>query len=109
MPVLNMKLKSFKKVMGSDKPYIVKFTDPSCHLCVSLKPVFHKIAKEMDNKFVFGNVNITENPDLAEMFVDDGVPTIYVIKKDELFEVPYPTDSGYSYDYLTNYLINLGY
>jgi len=109
MPVLNMKLKSFKKVMESDKPYVVKFTNPSCHFCVELKPVFHKIAKEMDGRFMFGNVDVVENPDLAEMFIDDGVPTIYVIKKDELFEVPYPTDSGYSYDYLTNYLTNLGY
>lgn len=110
MPVLNMKLKSFKKILESEKPYVVKFTDPKCHLCVDLKPVFHRIAKEHDSRFVFGNVDVPTNPELADMFIEDGVPTIYIIDNEKLFEIPYPaTGGGYSYDYLDNYLTNLGY
>jgi len=109
MSILNMKLKSFKKIIDSDKPYVIKFTDPDCHLCVKLKPVFHRISKEHGDKFLFGNVDVPTNPELADLFIDDGVPTIYVIDKDRLFEIPYPKDTGYDYDYLSDYLTNLGY
>lgn len=109
MPVINMKLKSFHDVMTSGKPYVIKFTDPNCHLCVKLKPDFHRLANEFGEKFVFGNVDIIKNPKLADLFIDDGVPTIYIINKEELSEIPYPKDTGYSYDYLNNYLTNLGY
>lgn len=111
MPVKNMKLLSFKKILESDKPHVVKFTSPDCHYCVALKPLFHKIAKEFDNQFAFGNVTIGDNPELSELFIKDGVPTIYIITKNEAHEIPYPSDpvSGYGYDYLKNYLTNLGY
>jgi len=95
--------------MNSDKPYVIKFTDPACHLCVELKPVFHKIANEFNDKFIFGNVNIVKNPKLAEIFIDDGVPTIYVFDKENMQEIPFPKETGYNYDYLNNYLTNLGY
>lgn len=106
-----MKLLSFKKILESDKPHVIKFTSPDCHYCVALKPLFHKIAKEFDNQFAFGNVTIGENPELSELFIKDGVPTIYIISKDSAHEIPYPSDpvSGYGYDYLKNYLTNLGY
>jgi len=111
MPVKNMKLLSFKKILESDKPHVIKFTSPDCHYCVALKPLFHKIAKEFDNQFAFGNVTIGDNPELSELFIKDGVPTIYIISKDSAHEIPYPSDpvSGYGYDYLKNYLTNLGY
>ena len=111
MPVKNMKLLSFKKILESDKPHIIKFTSPDCHYCVALKPLLHKIAKEFDNQFAFGNVTIGDNPELSELFIKDGVPTIYIISKDSAHEIPYPSDpvSGYGYDYLKNYLTNLGY
>ena len=109
MSILNMKLKSFKKIIESEKPYVIKFTYPNCHLCVQLKPVFHRIAKEHGEKFMFGNVNIRTNPELSDLFVEDGVPTIYIIDKEKLFEIPDPQETGYDYDYLNNYLTNLGY
>jgi thioredoxin-like negative regulator of GroEL len=103
-----MKLLSFKKILESEKPYIIKFTDPDCHLCVELKPIFHKISKEFGDKFEFGNVTVGDNQELTDLFVSDGVPAIYVIDKKQLHEIPYPSD-GYGYDYLKNYLTNLGY
>jgi len=110
MPVKKMKIMSFKKILDSDKPYVIKFTNPECHLCVELKPNFHKIAKEFDHKFVFGNVDAVEEPKLSETFKIDGVPTIFIVSKDSIQEIPYPSsDGGYSYKYLKDYLTNWGY
>ena len=111
MSVKNMKLLSFKKVMESEKPHVIKFTDPNCHFCVALKPLYHKLARELDDIIIFGNVAVAQNPELSVLFIKGGVPTVYVITKDDMHEIPYPSDpvSGYGYDYLKNYLTNLGY
>ena len=48
----------FHEITQSDKPYVITFTNPTCHLCKALKPIISDIAEEYQDKFKFGNIKI---------------------------------------------------
>jgi thioredoxin 1 len=103
-------LSNFKKlILDSEKPWLVKFTSDTCHLCQGLKPVFEKVATAFDGQVNFGNVNTRVERKLAEIFIEDGVPTLYYFDTDGThFEVQWPDDpdpeSGYSFLHLSSFL-----
>jgi len=99
----------FDEITKSDKPYVVKFTNPTCHLCKALKPIYAKIADSYSDKFNFGNVNTRVERKLTKLFAIDGVPELFIISEDSVYNIPYPEDdpdpsSGYSEEYIIEHL-----
>ena len=102
-------LSNFKPlVMDGKKPWLVKFTSDTCHLCHGLAPVFDNLALAFKGKVNFGTINIRVEKKLAKIFINDGVPTIYFFKNGKSMELSWPAspnpESGYGFEDLASYL-----
>jgi len=89
----------FKKIVDKNKPFIVKFKSDDCPICVELEPDYEAVANSFP-ELGFYDVDINEEEDLADLFISDGVPTLYYIKGKDFKELPYP-DKGFDKKSLT--------
>ena len=109
--VKEVKVEDFDEITKSDKPYVIKFTSTTCYLCKALKPIFEQVAEQYKDKFYFGNVNSKTQRNLFKVFEIDGVPEIFIIFNNNIYNVTYPSDnpdpkSGYSKQYIIENLEN---
>lgn len=103
--IKEVKVEDFIEITKSDKPYVIKFTSTTCYLCKALKPIFEQVAEQYKDKFYFGNVNSKTQRKLFKVFEVDGVPEIFIIFNNNIYNVTYPSDnpdpkSGYSKQYI---------
>lgn len=89
----------FKKKVDLGNPFVVKFKSDDCPICVDLQPDYEMVAKSFPN-IEFYDVDINEEEDLADLFISDGVPTLYYIHGKSFKELDYP-DDGFNKDSLT--------
>ena len=108
--VKDIGLEDFDEVTKSSKPYVLKFTSNTCHLCKELRPIFEQVADEYKNNFNFGNVNSRAQRKLFSLFKIDGVPEIFIISNGNIHNIKYPEKpdpkSGYSKEYIIEHLEN---
>jgi len=71
----------FSILITSDKIVIVDFFAPWCGPCKKMKPHLDEIAKKMSDKVVMIALNVDENPELANEFKIEGLPTVHFYKK----------------------------
>jgi thioredoxin reductase (NADPH) len=72
----------------SDRLILVKYVSPSCGPCHTLKPILNKVVDEFDGKIHFIEIDIEEDPDIAESAGISGTPTVQLFKhKDKVAEV----------------------
>lgn len=98
-------------VLSSHKPTVVKFYSRDCYLCRGLSPVFDTLASKYAHKLDFYKVDVDEDSELSEPYLDGGVPTIQIFYRDippVLIEYPqedkiHPV-TGYAHDYLDQWL-----
>jgi len=82
---------TFKQKVDSGKPFIVKFKRDDCPVCVDLQPDYKEVASKFNNLDFF-DVDVDEEPDLSDLFISDGVPTLYYIHGRSFKELDYPQD-----------------
>lgn len=81
MSIINITTNDFEeKVLKSDKPIVLDFWAPWCGYCRRLNPVIDKISEEYDANIIFAKVNIDEEPQLAEKFSVNTIPTLIAFK-----------------------------
>ena len=68
----------------SDRLLMVKYVSPHCGPCHTLKPILDKVVDEFDGKIHFVEIDIQQDPDIAENAGVTGTPTIQVFKDKEL-------------------------
>lgn len=68
-----------QEVLASDKPVLLDFWAVWCGPCRMLSPVISKIAGEHPEIKV-GKVNVDEQPELAERFRINAIPTVLLMK-----------------------------
>lgn len=72
----------------SDRLILVKYASPSCGPCHTLKPILNKVVDEFDGKIHYVEIDIEEDPEIAEAAGVMGTPTIHLFKnKDKVAEV----------------------
>ncbi|HEY6736576.1 MAG TPA: thioredoxin [Candidatus Saccharimonadia bacterium] len=72
---------SFKDdVLSSDQPVLVDFWASWCGPCIAMEPTIEAVAKEFDGKVTVAKLNVDENPDIANQFGVQGIPTMFVFK-----------------------------
>lgn len=64
----------------SDRLIVVKYSSPTCGPCHSLKPILSKVVDEFDGKIHYVEIDIEEDPEIAENAGVVGTPTIQYFK-----------------------------
>jgi thioredoxin reductase (NADPH) len=68
----------------SDRLIVVKYSSPTCGPCHSLKPILSKVVDEFDGKIHYVEIDIEEDPEIAENAGVIGTPTIQYFKNKAL-------------------------
>lgn len=64
----------------SDRLIMVKYASPTCGPCHTLKPILSKIVDEFDGQIHYVEIDIEQDPDIAESAGVVGTPTIQFFK-----------------------------
>lgn len=70
----------------SDRLIMVKYSSPTCGPCHTLKPILSKVADEFEGKIHYVEIDIEQDPDIAENAGVVGTPTIQFFKDKALVE-----------------------
>jgi thioredoxin reductase (NADPH) len=68
----------------SDRLIMVKYASPTCGPCHTLKPILSKVVDEFEGKIHYVEIDITEDPDIAESAGITGTPTVQFFKAKSL-------------------------
>lgn len=68
----------------SDRLLIVKYASPNCGPCHTLKPILKKVAEQFEGKIHFIEIDIEQEPEIAENAGITGTPTVQFFKSKEL-------------------------
>lgn len=72
----------------SDRLIMVKYASPQCGPCHTLKPILSKVVDEFDGKIHYVEIDIEQDPEIAEAAGVVGTPTIQFFKhKDKVGEL----------------------
>lgn len=64
----------------SDRLLVVKYASPTCGPCHTLKPILSKIVDEFDGKIHYIEIDIEQDPEIAESAGVIGTPTLQFFK-----------------------------
>ncbi len=73
-------------VLNSDRPVLVDFGADWCGACRLIEPVVQDLAEEFDGRMVVARVDVDANPNAAEAFGIEALPTLLVFKNGEVVE-----------------------
>ena len=68
-------------VHSGDKPVLVEFWAPWCVYCRRITPALHKIAEQYADSLTVGQVNIDDEPALANSERIEVIPTLVLYEK----------------------------
>lgn len=73
-----------QEVLQSDIPVLIDFFADWCMPCKMFVPVFEGVAEDYEGKVKFVKVNIDEAPELAQKYLVMSIPTLKMVKGEEL-------------------------
>lgn len=80
MSILNINGEIFNKRKTEDKPMLVEFWAPWCVYCRRIAPAMEKVAEKYAETIDICQVNIDDEPQLAEQEKIEVVPTMIIYK-----------------------------
>ncbi|MBO6102129.1 MAG: thioredoxin [Opitutales bacterium] len=84
MPAKHVSSAEFDALLSQNKRVLVDFFATWCNPCRMLAPVIDQIADEAAGKAAVAKVDVDENPDLAERFGIQSIPSLLFFKNGKL-------------------------
>ena len=82
MSVTNITAENFNtEVLESEKPVLLDFWAPWCGYCRRLSPVIDQLDAAYEGRLSIRKVNIDEEPELADTYEVETIPTLYLFQK----------------------------
>ncbi len=72
-----------EKIINNKELAVVDFWAPWCTYCRRIEPAYEKIGSEYGDRLLVGKVNIDDEPELAEKYQVEIIPTLMVFKDGE--------------------------
>lgn len=82
--VISFNKESLENAMQKNNIIVLDFYAIWCGPCVSFASTFEEVAKKYDGIAIFGKINIDESRDLAVKYRVSSIPTIIIIKNNQI-------------------------
>lgn len=77
-------MSNFAELIASEKPVLVDFTAEWCGPCKMMAPILKEVKNAMGNEVTIVKLDVDKNPQAADAFRVQGVPTLIIFQKGQV-------------------------
>lgn len=75
---------NFQELIQGNKPILVDFFATWCQPCKIQAPILEQLSSEMGEKIRILKIDVDKNPQIAQMYQIQGVPTLAIFKNGKI-------------------------